>query len=150
MLEMHATSVPQIYTGLFPLLITPVVWHQKGSVPPLVRLIKAYLAKDAASIVGNSQLPQILGVVQQRLIPSKLNDQYGFEMLEAVATFVPQAELQKHFKAVMMTLLTRLQTTKTDKYALAFVRFLCFMLATDSGGLTPAFTVSTVESIQPG
>lgn len=150
MLEYNTTTIPPVYGGLFHLLITPVVWQQKGSIPALVRLIKAYLAKDAASIVANNQLPQILGVVQQRLIPSKLNDQYGFELLEAVVTYVPLPELQKTFNAVMLTLLNRLQTTRTDKYAMAFVRFLCFMLASTSGGVTPAFIVSVVESIQPG
>lgn len=147
---MHPTSIPPIYTSLFPLLITPVVWFQKGSVPPLVRLIKAYLSKDAASIVSNNQIPQILGVIQQRLIPSKLNDLYGFEMLEALASFVPIPELEKHFKAVFITLLTRLQSTKTERYSQAFVRFLCFMMAINVNGLTPNFTLNTLESIQPG
>lgn len=150
MLEMHSTSLPAIYRELFPLLITPVVWQQKGSIPPLVRLIKAYLSKNAADIVASNQLPQILGVVQQRLLPSKMNDLYGFELLEAVVTYIPLPELQKHFRVVMLTLLNRLQMTRTDKYAHGFTRFLCFMMASTTGGLTPDFTISTIEAIQPG
>lgn len=142
--------MPIIYRELFPLLITPIVWQQKGSVPPLVRLIKAYLSKDAAGIITNNQLPQILGVVQQRLIPSKMNDVYGLELLEAVVTYVPVPELQKHFRVVVLTLLNRLQMTRTDKYAHGFTRFLCFMMASTANGLTPDFTISTVEAIQPG
>jgi exportin-2 (importin alpha re-exporter) len=115
-----------------------------------VRLIKAYLSQDAASVIANNQLPQILGVVQQRLIPSKLNDQYGLELLEAVVTHVTLSELQKHFRAVVLTLLNRMQTTRTDKYAHGFTRFLCFMMASKASGLTPDFTISTTESIQTG
>lgn len=150
MLEMRTTSMPIIYRELFPLLITPIVWQQKGSIPPLVRLIKAYLSKDAGSVISNNQLPQILGVVQQRLIPSKLNDQHGLELLEAVVTYVPLPELQRHFRAVVLTLLNRLQTTRTDKYAHGFTHFLCFMMASTASGLTPDFTISTFETIQLG
>ncbi|KAF8307881.1 Cse1-domain-containing protein [Clavulina sp. PMI_390] len=153
MLEMHATgeSIPPIYASLFPLLITPVVWQQKGSIPPLVRLIKAYLSKDSATIVASgTQIPQILGVVQQRLIPSKLNDNYGFDVLEALATYIPQEELGKHWKAVLLMLMNRLQTTKTEKYQGLFVRFLCFMMALEKPALLPSFTVRAVEEIQPG
>lgn len=150
MLELHTASVPSAYGALLPLLVTPLVWQQKGSVPALVRLIKAYLAKDAKNIVANGQLQSILAVVQQRLIPSKLNDLFGFELLEAVVIYVPVAELQKHFGVVLLTLLNRLQLTRTDKYALGFVRFLCFVMAVQVEGLSPSFVVHAVESVQAG
>ena len=48
-----------------------------------------------------------------------------------------------------MTLLTRMQTSKTDKYVYHFVYFLGFCLAISSDGLTPDYIVSEVEAIQP-
>lgn len=150
MLELHTTEIPEAYSALLPLLVTPVVWQQKGSVPALVRLIRAYLAKDAAKIIVNGQLQSILAVVQQRLIPSKLNDVFGFELLEAVVIHVPVSELQKHFGVILMTLLNRLQMSKTDKYTLAFVRFLCFMMAVPMEALSPGFLVNAIQTIQAG
>lgn len=49
-----------------------------------------------------------------------------------------------------MTLLTRMQSSKTDSYVYHFVYFLCYTLAIPVEGLTPDFVVSAVESIQPG
>jgi exportin-2 (importin alpha re-exporter) len=149
MLELHTNnSIPPLYDNLFPLLITPLVWQQKGSIPALVRLMKAYLAKDVSSIVANGHLPQILGVVQQRLIPSKLNDHHGVDLLEAIFTYVPVSEVRAD--QIMLTLLSRLQTTRTDKFAMEFVLFLCYSMALGVNGVRPDFIVNVVESIQPG
>ncbi len=40
-------------------------------------------------MISTGQLTPILGVLQQRLIPSKLNDGWGFDLLEAIVAFVP-------------------------------------------------------------
>ena len=77
-------AIPTTYTSLLPILTTPAVWAQKGSVPGLVRLLKAFLAKDARGVTNNGQLTPVLAVIQNRLIPSKLNDVWGFELLEGV------------------------------------------------------------------
>jgi exportin-2 (importin alpha re-exporter) len=150
MLELHTAKVPEAYAALLPLLLTPVVWQQKGSVPALVRLIKAYLVKDAAKIILNGQLQSILAVVQHRLIPSKLNDLFGLELLETIILHIQVSELQKHFGVILMTLLNRLQLTRTDKYTFAFVRFLCFMMAVPVEGLNPSFLVNAIQTIQHG
>jgi len=66
------------------LLLTPAVWQQKGSIPGLVRLLKAFLRQDAVHMAANGQVAPILAVVQQRLVPSKTNDVWGFELIQAV------------------------------------------------------------------
>lgn len=53
-----------------------------------MKLLKAYLQRDAAQMLKEGQVVSALGVVQQRLIPSKNNDVYGFELMQAVLTFV--------------------------------------------------------------
>ena len=88
MLALHE-GVPTEYRSLVPLLLTPSSWTQKGSIPGLVRLLQAFLARDAAQIVASGQIESVLGIVQQRLIPSKLNDSWGFELLQAVVRYVP-------------------------------------------------------------
>ena len=89
MLDLHVGEVPAEYRSLLPFLLTPVSWQQKGSVPGLVKLLKAFLSHDAKSMIAAGQLTQVLGVIQQRLIPSKINDGWGFELLQAVVQHVP-------------------------------------------------------------
>jgi exportin-2 (importin alpha re-exporter) len=89
MLELHkGGSVPPEYRNTLPLLLTPAVWQQKGSIPGLVRLLTAFLAQDNASMVAAGQIAPVLAVAQQRLIPSKVNDEWGIELLQAVVRHV--------------------------------------------------------------
>ncbi|KAG2356783.1 CAS/CSE protein [Suillus spraguei] len=149
MLEAHTTGVPSEYRTLLPFLLTPTCWQQKGSIPGLVKLLKAFLARDAAEMVKTGQITAVLAVVQQRLIPSKINDGWGFELLQGVVQHVPPAQLKQYFKAVVMTLLTRMQTSKTDKYVYLFSHFLLFTMAVNVDGLGPDYVISAVEEIQP-
>jgi exportin-2 (importin alpha re-exporter) len=150
MLSLHATDVPAAYRTLVPFLLTPAVWQQKGSIPGLVKLLKAFLEKDHQEMIAQDQVKTVLAVVQQRLIPSKLNDAWGFDLVQAVVQFVPPAHLKQYFKPVIMSLLTRLQTSKTDKYVYHFSYFLLFAMAVNPDVLSPDFVISTVEEVQPG
>lgn len=89
MLELHTSDVPPDYRAILPFLLTPASWQQKGSIPGLVKLLKAFLARDAPQMVSTGQYTSILAVVQQRLIPSKINDGWGFELLQAVVQYIP-------------------------------------------------------------
>ncbi|KAG2159252.1 CAS/CSE protein [Suillus bovinus] len=148
MLEAHTTGVPSEYRSLLPFLLTPTCWQQKGSIPGLVKLLKAFLARDAAEMVKTGQITAVLAVVQQRLIPSKINDGWGFELLQGVVQYVPPVQLKQYFKAVVMTLLTRMQTSKTDKYVYLFSHFLLFTMAINVDGLGPDYVISAIEEIQ--
>lgn len=89
MLELHeATDFPEAYKALLPPLLTPTLWESKGNVPALVRLLRAFLSRGAQEIVAANQLPPMLGVFQH-LVASKVNDTYGFELLEAIFEYVP-------------------------------------------------------------
>jgi exportin-2 (importin alpha re-exporter) len=88
MLEFHANDVPADYRNLLPFLLTPAIWQQKGSIPGLVKLLKAFLARDSQQMLGNGQVASVLAVAQQRLIPSKINDSWGFELLNSVVAHV--------------------------------------------------------------
>ncbi|KAF9816482.1 hypothetical protein IEO21_04087 [Rhodonia placenta] len=149
MLELHTTDVPAEYRSLLPFLLTPPAWQQKGSIPGLVKLLKAFLSRDAKQMVAANQYPAVLAVVQQRLIPSKLNDAWGFELLQSVVQHIPPSELKQYFRALLVNLLTRMQTSKTDKYVYNFVYFLAFTMAINVDGLGPDYVISSVEEIQP-
>lgn len=84
MLELHSSDVPAEYRNLLPFLLTPAIWQQKGSIPGLVKLLKAFLSRDSAQMLAAGQIASVLAVIQQRLVPSKLNDTWGFELLNSV------------------------------------------------------------------
>jgi len=149
MLELHTTNVPAQYRSLLPFLLTPAVWQQKGSIPGLVKLLKAFLVRDSAQMLVAGQVASVLAVVQQRLIPSKLNDAWGFELLQSVVQNVKPDDLKPYMKALIMTLLTRMQTSKTDKFVYHFTRFFLFTMAINAEGLTPDYVIGTIEEIQP-
>ncbi len=88
MLTRHR-GVPVEYRSLLPFLVTPPIWTQKGSIPGLVALLRAFLARDAVAMVQANQHISVLGIVQQRLVPSKVNDGWGFELLQSIALHVP-------------------------------------------------------------
>jgi exportin-2 (importin alpha re-exporter) len=52
-------------------------------------LLSSFLAKDSKQMVESGQFTTVLAVVQQRLIPSKLNDVWGMELLKGVVENVP-------------------------------------------------------------
>jgi len=150
MLSFHTGAVPEQYRSLLPFLLTPAVWQQKGSIPGLVKLLRAFISRDAPQMVAAGQMASVLAVVQQRLIPSKINDSWGFELLQSVMLHVDPGVLQQQYlRPIIMTLLTRMQTSKTDKYVFEFSRFLLYALAINVQGLNPDILISTVEGIQP-
>ncbi|KAJ7504560.1 CAS/CSE protein [Mycena galericulata] len=149
MLSLHTGDVPAQYRPLLPLLFTPASWQQKGSIPGLVKLLKAFLARDSTQMMASGQIANVLAVVQQRLIPSKLNDVWGFELLQGVVMFVRPADLRQYIKSVIMTLLTRMQSSKTDKFVYLFSKFLLYCMALNIDGLGPDYVIDTVDEIQP-
>lgn len=52
-------------------------------------------------------------------------------------------------RPLVMMLLKRMQTSKTDKYVYHFTYFLLLTMAIDVAGMGPDYVISTVEEIQP-
>ncbi|KAF8875384.1 CAS/CSE protein [Infundibulicybe gibba] len=90
----------------------------------------------------------VLAVVQQRLVPSKINDARGFELLCAVVMHVPPTDLRQYFKTVVMSLLTWMHTNKMDNFVYLFAWFVLFSMAIKVKGLTPDYTIGAIEEIQ--
>ncbi|BEJ11174.1 hypothetical protein CspHIS471_0105960 [Cutaneotrichosporon sp. HIS471] len=148
LLELHA---PDDLSGEYQQLLTPLLsaqlWEQRGNIPALTRLWKALLMRGAKVIVANNQLQGLLGIVQ-RLINSKINDVFAFELLQAMYEFVPLSDMQQYSQTIFMLILTRLQTNSTQQFSQAVVYFLCYLAAVDSVG--PDAVVAIIDAIQPG
>ena len=67
-----------------------------------------------------------------------------------VYAYVHREALNQYFRGVVITLLTRMQTSKTDKYVYHFVYFLGFCLAINVEELTPDYIINEVDTIQQG
>lgn len=102
-------------------LLSPQIWEFKGNIPPVTRLIIALINKDYNSF---KNIEALLGVFQ-KLISSKVNDNYGFELLESIINKFPIELLVNYLKPIGSLLLTRLQNFKTEKFIKKFTLFLC-------------------------
>lgn len=46
LLEYHSDqAIPEVYLGLYPCLLSPILWERTGNVHPLVSLLRAYICK---------------------------------------------------------------------------------------------------------
>lgn len=50
LLELQSSQVPEPYMALFPHLLLPVLWERPGNIPPLVRLLQAFIERGASQI----------------------------------------------------------------------------------------------------
>lgn len=147
MLELHTGSgLPDDYGALLPPILMPACWENRGNVPALVRLVRAFLSKDAAKIVAQGQLQAMLGIYQ-KLISSRVNEGFGLELLETIFDAVPAQGLEGYKRAVLTLLLTRLQTSKTDKLVKGLIHFVSYISLTSKG---PDYVVEAFEAVQPG
>uniref|UniRef100_A0A4W4EA43 Exportin-2 C-terminal domain-containing protein n=1 Tax=Electrophorus electricus TaxID=8005 RepID=A0A4W4EA43_ELEEL len=124
LLEIHTSSIPSSYMALFPHLLQPVLWERTGNIPPLVRLLQAYLEKGGTTIAGSApdKIPGLLGVFQ-KLIASKANDHQGFYLLNSVVEHMPPESIGQYRKQIFILLFQRLQSSKTTKFIKSFLVF---------------------------
>lgn len=84
-----STTLPENYQTLIAPILIPTMWETRGNIPALVRLVSSILPRGAEIITKNNQVEPILGIFQ-KLISSKLNESYGFDLLEnVILTFPP-------------------------------------------------------------
>ncbi|KAF9134597.1 importin-alpha export receptor [Mortierella sp. 14UC] len=143
------TELSQSYQALFLPLVQPTLWQQQGNVPALVKLLQAYLQKGWPWIVANNQLEPLLGVFQ-KLVSSKINDHHSFELLQTMILNVPMSTLGNYMKHVLVVLLTRLQTHKTDKFRKGFINFSFFYMALEIEGTGPDGYWALFDTVQSG
>lgn len=167
LLELNQGQIPEFYQGFLKGILQPPPWQQKGSIPGLVRLLRAYLDKDAANLVQSKQLETVLGIIQQRLIPSKLHDSWAFELLDGTVSNIPayvllssfqplanieypySQTMQQYLRDIVMSLLNRLRTSRTDKFVVGLVHWICYVSSLETGGYTPDTIPDIVNGIQP-
>ena len=74
MLEMHAEgAVSTPYLALLPHLLLPVLWSRDGNIPPLVRLLQAYISRGVRHIETDKLASFITVVFLKATILSELS-----------------------------------------------------------------------------
>ncbi|XP_039293224.1 LOW QUALITY PROTEIN: exportin-2 [Nilaparvata lugens] len=91
LLELHNESgVPEVYTALYPCLLSPLLWDRPGNVRPLVRLLLAFVRKASPNQMDTVfPLSGLLGVFQ-KLIASRANDHEGFYLMQCLIEQCPR------------------------------------------------------------
>ncbi|ELU00355.1 hypothetical protein CAPTEDRAFT_165697 [Capitella teleta] len=143
LLEVHTGSVPEPYMALFPHLLLPMLWERPGNIPPLVRLLQAFVEKGSQRIEAD-KIPGLLGIFQ-KLVASKSNDHQGFYLLNSMIEHLPQTLLGDYLKQIFLLLFQRLQSSKTTKY----IRSLLVFFSMFAIKYTPSRLVQIVDGIQP-
>ncbi|KAA8643278.1 hypothetical protein EYZ11_002332 [Aspergillus tanneri] len=141
-------TLPNYYQNLVAPILMPVMWDSKGSTPALVRLLSSIISRGSQYIMESQQVEPILGIFQ-KLLSSKTNESYGFDLLESVIANFPPAALEQYFVSIMEVILMRLQNAKTESLTLRFVRFYHFISANEEKGYSADFIIQTVDKVQP-
>lgn len=140
-------SLSEYYLSLLAPVLTLDLYNSKGNIPALVRLLMAIIPRGVEQIVANKQLEAIL-IIFQKLISSKANEGYGFDLLECVVGSFPVAALEQYFVPMVQVILTRLSTSKTEVLGIRFARFYHFFSARDEKGLGADLFIRITDQVQ--
>lgn len=156
----RSNGLPEAYKSLVKPLMAPTVWEFRGNIPGITRLLVAILEHDPSVFaVSQESLTPLLGVFQ-KLIASKLNDAYGFDILQSILLNIPLNALQPFLNQIGILLLTRLKNSRTDKFVKRFTLFIstlnCISLDPElnkfvnSSAINGDFVIGFIDSVQPG
>lgn len=109
-------------------ILAQTLWESKGNIPALTRLLVALINRGGRHIAQANMVEPVLGIFQ-RLISSKQFDVNGYDLLEAVVASLPPSALQPYLQTIFSLLFTRLSSSKTESFAIRFVRLYYFMSA---------------------
>ncbi len=141
--------VPDNYLQILPSLLQQSLWAAKANQPALTRLIKAYLKRCPAAIVGNQALfHQILGLVQF-LMMSKMTDHNAFGILNSILCHIPSSKFPEFLPVLTNAALDRFQKLP-DKSNGKFLRCLLVFFSLYVAKHGPELLLNQLEGVQTG
>lgn len=139
-------TLPEYYQSLLGATLVLDLYNSRGNVPALARLLTSMIPRATTQIIANNQLEQIL-IIFQKLISSKSNESYGFDLLECICSSFPINVLEPFFVTILSLLFTRLSNSRTENFAMRFVRFYHFFSARDDKGLGTDLFVGLCDKV---
>ncbi|KAK8110363.1 Importin alpha re-exporter [Apiospora kogelbergensis] len=140
-------ALPNHFKALLPPLLQFTMWETRGNVPGCTRLLAAIIPRATDMIVAENQVEPILGIFQ-KLLSGKKTEQNAFDILEAVITSIPRAQIEKYFVQILTLLLKKLDLDPQESYKKRFVTFYHLVSAKLEAGLGADFFIAQVDSIQ--
>ncbi|KAL8698141.1 MAG: hypothetical protein Q9201_006733 [Fulgogasparrea decipioides] len=144
-----SATLTTYYTSLTQPILSPEFWSSKGNIPALVRLLSSIMTRGASQVAESKQLEPILAIFQS-LITTKVNEIYGFELLESIVANFPPSILDTYFVTILQLLFTRLQNSKTEAFSSRFVRFYHFVSARIESGPGADWFIKHADQVQDG
>ncbi|KIV98654.1 uncharacterized protein PV09_09568 [Verruconis gallopava] len=135
------------YQQLIQPILLPTLWESKGNVPALVRLLLAIIPRGVQVITENNQIEAILGIFQ-KLIATKSQESYGFDLVESVVTHFPFVAIKNYFTTIIQLMLGRLSNSKTEAFGIRFTRFYHLISAQLDKGFGTDFFVGVCDEVQ--
>ncbi|TMW55093.1 hypothetical protein Poli38472_013855 [Pythium oligandrum] len=147
MLELRPSGVSQAYMSMFPVLLSPALWERVSNAPAIVKLLEAYMRKAPNDV--SQSTAGILGVFQ-KLISSRTTEAFGFSILRAMFTFMPQEAFKNFYSEIVKILMIRLQSRMSGRSPASFVIDLLHTISVAIGKLGADAFVGALEALQPG
>lgn len=136
------------YTSLFMPILTPVLWEDKGNVPPLTRLLQAYVRKSAGELLVH--VDRILGVFQ-KLVSASSSEVQGMDLLSVALVHIPQDAMASKWGTIFQILLIRLQNcSKGSSKGARFKKHVTTFFALFIGKVGAQAFVDQMNALQQG
>lgn len=143
-------GLPDTYKSLIKPILSPSVWEFRGNIPGITRLLTAIILQDGTVFSGLAEtITPLLGVFQ-KLISSKVNDAYGFDLLTSIFLHINLEALQPYLNQIAILLLTRLKNSRTAKFAKRFVLFLLTLVILPDVNVDAGFINAWFDGVQTG
>lgn len=137
----------QNFRDLVQPILTPSMWDSKGNVPALTLLLRTMLPRGAEQIAAANQTEALL-LVFQKLVSMKAYETYAMDLIEAVVTTFPVTALSNYWGPMLQLMFTRLSNSRTENFAMRFVRFYHLVSALVDKGLGADFFIAEADRVQ--
>lgn len=144
----YRPDFPDYIKSLIPVVMQPALWSVPCNIPGLVRFLQSCFVKNP-EIFLNSQAVEALVSIFRILVNSKVNDIHGFSLISALFGILPAELIGKYFRTILLLILSRVQSNKTQKLSSYFMLFLCFVITETKIPDGAKFIITNLEQIQP-
>ena len=144
------SGLSDAYKSLFPPLLSPILWKQKGYIPALSELFRAYITIGMHDIYTSGHIEGVLGIFQE-LLSTKIHEVYAFKLLNQLYLYNSIDILSPYLRTIFDLLLRRMgsqmtATIKTPKICRLFIHSI--LLFTTINGSTALINILT--QLSPG
>lgn len=144
----YRPDFPDYVKSLIPVVMQPALWHVPCNIPGLLRFLQSCFVKNP-TMFSNPQSIEALLSIFRILLNSKTNDIHGFNLISALFGILPAELIRQYIRPILLLILSRIQSNKTQKLSSYFMLFLCSIIAEAKVPDSSKFVISSLEQIQP-